>query len=88
MTNSTIWKKVLPNKGQNILHLPEGSELLHVQEQNDNVCLWYCCNPGNPLIERKFAVIHTADMIPDNAEYIGTSLSISGKLVHHVFEIK
>jgi hypothetical protein len=83
----TIWKKQLPNKGQNIVYVPEGYEILHVAEQNDNVCMWYCCEPGNPLVECKVFVIHTADLIPDNGRYIGTAISKSGNLVHHAFVI-
>jgi hypothetical protein len=70
-----------------IIMLPEGSEILYVQEQNNNICIWVLCDPNATLKERVFDVYMTGEDLPDNpGEYIAT-VHIRRSVVH-VFEIK
>lgn len=74
--------------------MPKGAKVLHVHEQNGDICLWALVDvpkpPQNPEWERrKFIALATGDKIPDDwtVEYVGTVHMHGGALVFHVFEI-
>ncbi len=86
--NCTIFKFILfPSKSQTI-ELPIDAEILTVQNQNEEVCMWVKLDPSAPKINRTFAVFGTGwDINADSKlNYIGSVQLESGKLVFHVFE--
>lgn len=82
----TIWKFELPSGG--ITKMPANAEVLCVQSQNGNPCLWALVNSDEPMVEmRYFKVYGTGHSIPENpGKYIGTFQLQSGAFVFHVFE--
>lgn len=83
----TIWKFQL-SYGDNILLLPKESEVLHVDSQNDIVCLWVLVDPYADIISRTFVVVGTGSCIPDwdQLNHIGSLKLNNDSLIFHVFE--
>ncbi len=83
----TIYKWPLHYTDVQVLPVPEGTEFLHIAEQNGILMIWGWCDSDNPLEDRTLAVIGTGNPGPtsDEARYIGTALMHTG-LVWHVFE--
>lgn len=84
---TTIWKYNL--RPGCTVDMPKGAKLLHVAEQNDDVCLWAQVDPLAPLEARRFAILGTGHDMPDyfKMEYIGTALMRNLNLVFHVYEV-
>lgn len=79
--------------GQNILQIPVGSEILSVKNQNDNLTIWYLCDPEVVDGSREIYVAPTGFILPDAGthtkfEFIESVALHSEDLVFHVFEIK
>lgn len=85
--SKTIWKFVLQPKCE--IEMPEGAELLTVQEQGDDICLWAVVEPNSPRVTRKFVGFGTGHPIPGDLQlkFVGTALLHGGALVFHIFEI-
>lgn len=85
----TIWKfEITPNV--NYIMMPIGAEILSVQTQNENPCIWALVEPDNGKEERYFDVFGTGhevycDMGVDR-KFIGTFQMQGGSLVFHLFE--
>ena len=82
-----IWKYTISPKES--LAMPKGAEVLTVQTQNGDICLWALVDPQNKLEERYFEVYGTGhDIYCDmgiERKYIGT-VQLNNGLVFHVFE--
>lgn len=88
----TIWKYKLTLNSPYIIGMPEGAEILTVQVQNGNPCLWVKVDTEAELEERVFYVFATGQEIDFDGQdiyltYIGTFQLYDGALVFHVFEI-
>ncbi len=88
-----IWKIPLypPDRdGEITLQLPQGAELLTVEDQREGAML-YCLVPNAPstsYVERTFLCINTGNVIDKpNLKYICTFRSIDGQVVWHFFEV-
>jgi hypothetical protein len=70
------------------LELHEGHEILCIQTQGDQPCMWVLCNPEKPKMQYVFDCIGTGHPIADNAvrHYVGTFQMYEGKLVFHIFK--
>lgn len=91
--NKQIWKFILLPGHRNFakVEMPEGAEILTVQVQNANICLWALVTPENSLKSRNIEVFGTGHDIPFDGisiyrRYIGSVQLESGLLVFHVFE--
>lgn len=83
-----IWKFILePN--QSSITMPDGSEILTVQMQDDKPCIWALVNPLNTPTVRYFEVYGTGHSIHYDMgierKYINTFQPGKG-LVFHLFE--
>ena len=69
--------------------IPVGAKILHLNEQNGNVCIWALINPYADKEYRKFLTVGTGVEIPVECEnnYIGTSHTFNGKNVTHTYEM-
>lgn len=84
---TTIHKQVL-NQPINTIRLPTDSKILHAAFQCEKVCIWYECNPNNPLVDRTFCVFMTGEIIPPYPrQHISTLLTRTGDYVFHVYEL-
>lgn len=86
----TIWKFPLEVTDKQFINLPKGAEVLAVQTQNEEPCLWALVNPNEPKEERCFETFGTGHPVPVgmgvDRKYISTYQLSGGSLVFHVFE--
>jgi hypothetical protein len=86
---TTIWKYDLFEVDEQEITIPFGYELLSVQVQNGQVCLWAKVEPKNEL-DKVTIIIHGTGHPADdthNAKFIGTFQLYGGSFVGHVFAI-
>lgn len=82
----TIWKTVLKVADVQDIDVPEDAELLTAREQNEQLCIWFKCDPSKPTSKRRVAICGTGHSAPEGARYVGTGHLMEGQLVLHVFE--
>lgn len=83
----TIWKLQL-NPEKEVYEIPQGAEILSVQTQLGNPCIWFMCNPNARPETRRFVIIGTGhEIVVENLKFIGTFQLHEGKLVFHLFEV-
>jgi hypothetical protein len=84
----TIWKFKLPILDSYALYMPKGAEVLTVQAQGGQPCLWAIVDTDAENEVREFEVCGTGNPIYQNLQiqrkYIGTFQS--PPFVWHVFE--
>lgn len=82
-----IFKYPLSITDEQTIGMPIGSEILTVQTQNGNPCLWALVNPGNAPEKRAINIYGTGNEIAMHPGHcIGTFQVHGGSLVFHVFE--
>jgi hypothetical protein len=76
--------------GNQNIRLPIGAEILTVQNQNEQVCLWALVNPNTETENRHIEIFGTGEPILSDMgtsrEYISTFQMSGGELVFHAFE--
>ena len=84
-----IFKYQLYTHGTEVVLLPEGAEILCVQNQLETPCIWAIVDPEAPIEERRFITLGTGHPVPEgiNLKYIGTYQLMGGAFVYHVFEV-
>lgn len=80
-----IYKYIL--KPETSLNLPASAKILHIAAQHNNICLWALVDTTLTPVERHFITLPTGAAVPDNAQYLGTTLLSMGTLVFHTFEL-
>ena len=81
----TIYKYNLSVYADNKFDMPEGAETLHVDNQQDHLCLWATVDTDLPKQPRSFIILGTGHVIPPDARYVGTAQV--DPFVWHVFEV-
>lgn len=85
---TTIWKFPLAVTDTQRISMPEGAEILTVQLQNEQACLWAIVEPSADKEDRYFEVHGTGNPIHGDMgverKYIGTFQQ--PPFVWHVFE--
>jgi hypothetical protein len=85
----TIWKQVLNVVDvQQEIMLPAGAEILCARDQQEQICIWFRCDPDAPKSPRRFAIVGTGHPAPSQQEsrYLGTASLLGGQFMFHVFE--
>ena len=84
----TIWKHTLSIAGIQDFHIPAESQILKIDVQNNKPCIWYLCNPENPMRIREISMFGTGHQINDNftGQYLDTIQLEEGALVFHIFD--
>lgn len=86
----TIWKFELETKDGQEIHMPAGAEILTVQTQGTNPCMWALVDPEEKNQIRYFEVFEIGHSINFGMgvgrNYVGTYQLMGGSLVFHVFE--
>lgn len=88
--NTTVFKYPLTVTDVATVRLPRNAEILCVQAQHDQPCLWAAVNPNEVATEdRKIRLAGTGHNLgdPENLRYLGTFQVLDGTFVGHVFEI-
>lgn len=85
----TIWKFKLDTTEVQYIEMPHGAEVLTVQMQAGDVCIWVLVDMDEERkVQRRFHIFGTGYPIDVRIElrYIGTYQLQGGLLVFHVFE--
>jgi hypothetical protein len=85
----TIYKYPIAVVDQQTLRLPAEAEILCVQMQGEQPCIWALVTPNATTKDRDIRVYGTGHRMPDETashRYIGTIQMAAGSLVFHVFE--
>ena len=93
----TIWKFPFEITDTQVISMPEGANILTVQVQNGEPCIWAIVNESAKLISRKIRVAGTGHTLPQMEVnqtslsaglrvYIGTIQMNGGALIFHVFD--
>ena len=91
-----IFKYQLANVDLQNVEMPQGSEILCIQTQNEIPCIWALVDPNKEPINRRIGIFGTGQELPmlpinENATYIGTyqlqMSELGGTLVFHCFDI-
>jgi hypothetical protein len=89
---NAVYKYELAIGVVNLVSMPEGAEVLSVQEQQENVVLYALVSAETTRLRvRKFLVAMTGQVIDEGLsreQFIGTAMLQGGQFVVHVFEIK
>ena len=70
---------------EQLLLLPDGSEVLDIQEQGGNIYAWVKLDTSNPDRERKFVIYGTGNPI-EETNLLHISTLQMGMMVWHFFE--
>lgn len=82
----TIYKYVLDVEDEQQLPMPKGATILHVASVSDQVTLWALVDPDAPVVNRKFVIHGTGHDVTEPDQYVGTAITMNGRLVWHVFD--
>ncbi len=79
----SVWKFSLELAEVQVVPMPSGAQLLHVDMQAGTLNLWALVDPTAEPEERKIAVVPTGHPAPSEAAYVGTAMD--RPFVWHVF---
>ena len=82
----TIYKCSLKLKDENIIKIPEKSEIMDIQMQNGLPVMWVLVDTDSPVIDVKISIYGTGCNIPEGTtenDYIATVQD--GSMVWHFF---
>lgn len=75
--------------GRSEVDMDPNGEVLTVQEQFGDACMWALVDPNAPIARRVFLTCGTGHEVSEdwNLVYAGTIQVYEGRLVFHVFEV-
>jgi hypothetical protein len=84
----TIYKYPLAISDSQAVLMPINAQILSVQFQREDLCLWAVVDPEEKKHARVFHIVGTGHLVPppEKVRFIGTVQQFNGKLVWHVFE--
>lgn len=80
----TVWKFHLYLTDTQHVAMPTGAELLHVDVQDDMLCLWAKVDAGAPVEQRRIFVSGTGNPCPPEVVHVGST--VMPPFVWHVWE--
>ena len=82
-----IWKFPLEVTDEQRIEMPEASDILCVQVQRGQPCVWASVIPDAAKVKRLFAIYGTGHprKVKQADQYVGTFQLQGGALVFHVF---
>lgn len=85
----TIWKFCLDLIEIQEIEIPKDAEILAVQTQNDQPCLWCLVKSDAKMVKKIIRTFGTGHEIDEdfNGTYLGTYQLDEGNYVYHVFEV-
>ena len=84
----SIWKFPLQVMDSQEIEMPSHAQVLTVQVQGEQPCLWAIVTPYAPKVTRTVRIYGTGHPAPDDlsrADYVGTFQLMGGGLIFHVF---
>jgi hypothetical protein len=82
----TVWKYECPVQDRFELQIPEGSELLHIENQHNVPCMWFRVDPHAKKEYCTFLMRGTGHDCSDTGKHLGSVQLSGGMLVFHIFE--
>lgn len=85
-----VWQFGIADKGETIVEMPAGSDVLCCKMQGGRLCIWALVIPWKATEERKFCAYFTGEPIErscDKLQFVDTVLVADGLFVLHVFEV-
>ena len=89
---NTVWKFQIPVSTEFDLSMPKNAQIIHVDSQFDQACLWAVVDSGALTETRSFILVGTGSAIPtfdyplERLEHRGTFMVSGGTYVFHLFE--
>ena len=81
----TIWKFPIQIAPIFTIEMPEGAQIVHVEQQGEGACIWAAVLPDAiGVVSRTFLIAGTGTIIPVDCEYVGTFQQ--GAYVWHILE--
>lgn len=84
----TVYKQVLSFHTDQQIMLPVGAQILTIEVQHEELCVWYLCDPSKHVEPWTFRVVGTGISLPDDMNlftYKGTVQLHGGALIYHTF---
>lgn len=81
----TIWKFPIKVTDQQVLQVPQDAQLLSVQMQGDQPCIWALVDPEAQKRPCTVQVFGTGHPVASEGAFLGTFQMHGGSLVFHVF---
>ena len=70
------------------IKMPKGAEILSIQFQRENLCVWALTDLDKELESRHFFIARTGDPFPDNPSVFHSTFQLfDGSYIGHVFEL-
>lgn len=84
----TVWKFPLSVADDQPVSMPRGAQILSVQMQGAQLCMWALVDPEAPKEVRRFRIVGTGHQFDEAPAHVhrGTFQMHGGALVFHVFE--
>lgn len=83
----TVYKYPLPLGDVVEVEMPAGAQILTVQTQHGQPCIWAMVTPDAPPVVRRFRVAGTGHDLGEVGAYLGTFQLLEGAFIGHVFEM-
>ncbi len=80
-----IYKYILKVRDENVIHIPEGAEILKVGRQQDILCVWMLCDIDMPQKPHKFRIFGTGAEVPDGENLTYLDTVVMDYFVWHVY---
>ena len=84
-----IWKYILID-ATTTMEIPENGNILSVDEQHGNICIWIEINTKNKKIPRQFEIFGTGTIMLEEEKtvrkFIGTVKLHDSNFIFHVYE--
>ena len=85
MTRMTIYKYLLMITDEQLLTVPEGAAVLHVGEQDGELCVWCLIDPKAPNVQKMVRIYGTGNPYDGDLEQFHVGSVQIGPFVWHVF---
>lgn len=83
---ATIWKFPIPIQDEFTIAMPKGAELLHVEVQHGQPCVWARVDPDLGHEDRALKLRGTGHPVDPECRHVGSFLLHEGALVFHLFD--
>lgn len=80
-----VWKFHVPVQDSVLRAMPTGAEVLCVQLQKGQPCVWALVDEQAPVVQREFNWRGTGHPMGNAGRYVGTVQLADGALVFHLF---
>lgn len=91
MTTKTVWKFPFDVTDDISIEMPAGAEVLHVEAQAGQPCIWALVDPAAKKVERRFRLAGTGHPIAirprSQFDHVGSFFMAAGALVFHLFDL-